>query len=295
MNVHLSTFDPGLAVSTPEAYAGEVVRLVTQAWTNGADLVMLPEFTWMGLEPFTRSEADAGEGTVPPNHAVARLFWDTLYPVLLPQLSQQGKAVVLGSVPYWDASTHRLFNRVPVIVSGQESWQDKLHLTPWESDFSPGGILYVWPFMGFKMAIVVCLDIEIPEISARLRGDGVDVILCPSATETVLGVERVDRCASARAVELGCHVLVTHLTGKCQSALVDESVGRLAHYKPSQAAFRKQPRWVETDIVTEGIHSLDVSLDQKKLDLMRRMTAETNPSHLGKDLAGHFLIHQVES
>lgn len=291
MNVHISTFDPGFQAASSEGYADEVARLVTQAWADGADLVLLPEFTWMGLEVFTHREATEAA----PNHAVARLFWEVLYPALLPRLSQPDKAVVLGTVPFWDESTHRLFNRAPIIASGQESYQDKLHLTPWESDFSPGGILYIWPFLGFRMAVVICLDIEIPEISARLRGDGVDVILCPSATETELGVERVDRCASARAVELGCHVLVTHLTGKCQSGLVDESLGRLAHYMPSQAAFRKAPRWMETEVVDSGIHHMNVTLEARPLELMRRMSAETNPAHLGKDLAGHFLIHQVES
>jgi predicted amidohydrolase len=66
--------------------------------------------------------------------------------------------------------------------------------------------LRVWEFGGVRFAVIICLDIEIPEISAKLRGRGVDVILVPSATETILGVERVDRCASARAVELGAIV-----------------------------------------------------------------------------------------
>jgi predicted amidohydrolase len=91
-------------------------------------------------------------------------------------------------------------------------YQDKLHLTPWESAFSPGDTLHLWHFAGLRIAVIICLDIEIPELSARLRDEEVDLILCPSATETVLGVERVDRCASARAVELGCHVAVSHLT-----------------------------------------------------------------------------------
>jgi predicted amidohydrolase len=136
--------------------------------------------------------------------------------------------------------------------------------------------------------VVICLDIEIPELSARLRGAGVDVMLVPSATETVLGVERVDRCASARAVELGCVVGVSHLTGKAASELIDENVGRTAVYFPSQAAFRDDPRWVEGEIVAAGIHKQRVVIDHRALEVMRRMRQETNPSLLS--VLPHFEI-----
>lgn len=291
MTLDILTFDPGFACDGPTAYADEVVRVVEQSWESGADLVLLPEFTWMGLENFATQTPE--DPTI--YHTLSRLFWQTLLPAVRVRLDKPGKAVVLGTVPFVDAETHRLFNRAPVFNGGQLSHQDKLHLTPWEKVFSPGGILYLWEFQSFRIAIVICLDIEIPEISARLRGDGVDLILCPSATESILGVERVDRCASARAIELGCHVAVCHLTGKAESELIDVNVGRLAFYSPSQAAFREVPRWIETEVFTKGQHQLRVSLEKRALEVMRRMQMETNPSHLGKDLAGHFIIHQVES
>ena len=109
---------------------------------------------------------------------------------------------------------------------------------------------------------------------------GVDVILVPSATETVLGVERVGRCASARAVELGCVVGVCHLTGKTEVELIDVNVGRTGVYWPSQAAFRDAPRWSESEIIESGIHKQRLILDPKLLQVMRRMPLETNPSLL---------------
>jgi len=113
----------------------------------------------------------------------------------------------------------------------------------------------------------------------------------PSATETILGVERVDRCASARAVELGCIVGVSHLTGKAASELIDENVGRTAVYFPSQAAFRAEPRWVEGDIATSGVQKQRVVIDPRALEVMRRMRQETNPSSLS-DLP-HFEMVQA--
>lgn len=269
--IDLCTFDPGLAAKSPSAYAAAVVDCVESSWDEGADLVLLPEFTWMGLEPLVEPKS---------LQRVAAVFWEELLPGLKSLLNRPGKAVVLGTAPCWDAERDVLHNRAPILIGDQLLHQDKLHLTPWESDFAPGTELRLWEFAGLRFAVVICLDIEIPEVSTRLRGAGVDVILVPSATETILGVERVDRCASARAVELGGVVCVCHLTGKAGAALIDENVGRTAVYYPSQAAFRDAPRWIENDIFDSGIHKQRVTFDPQALQVMRRMTAETNPSLL---------------
>lgn len=269
--IDLCTFDPGVAVKTPAAFAAVVVDCVEASWDNGADLVLLPEFTWVGLEPLVEPRT---------LQRVSEVFWGELLPALKSLLIRPGKAVVLGTVPFWDAESQELHNRAPILVEDRIFHQDKLHLTPWESDFSPGTELRLWEFAGLRFAVVICLDIEIPEISTRLRGAGVDVILVPSATETVLGVERVDRCASARAVELGCVVGVCHLTGKADAGLIDENVGRTAVYFPSQAAFRDEPRWIESEIYAGGNQKQRLTLDPRLLQVMRRMPLETNPSLL---------------
>jgi len=271
LSLDLCTFDPGLRVKSPAAFAAEVTECVETSWDDGADIVLLPEFTWMGLEPLVE----------PPSlRRVAECFWGELFPTLKSLLCRPDKAVVLGTVPFWDAEREILHNRAPILLGDRVLHQDKLHLTPWESAFAPGRELCLWEFAGLRFAVVICLDIEIPELSARLRGAGVDVLLVPSATETVLGVERVDRCASARAVELGCVVGVSHLTGKAASELIDENVGRTAVYFPSQAAFRDSPRWVEGEIVEADIHKQRVLLEPRALERMRRMRQETNPSLL---------------
>jgi predicted amidohydrolase len=272
LSLDLCTFDPGIQAKSPAAFAAEVTECVETSWDEGADLVLLPEFTWMGLEPLVEPKS---------LRRVAEVFWGELFLTLKSLLSRPGKAVVLGTAPCWDAERGVLTNRAPILIGDRVLHQDKLHLTPWEKDFSPGTALRLWEFAGLRFAVVICLDIEIPEISARLRGAGVDVVLVPSATETILGVERVDRCASARAVELGAVVGVSHLTGKAVSDLIDENVGRTAVYFPSQAAFREAPRWIEGDVQTASVHKQRVVIDPRDLEVMRRMKQETNPSHLG--------------
>jgi predicted amidohydrolase len=271
LTLEICTFDPGISASSPAAYAAAVAEVVETAWDEGADIVLLPEFTWLGLEPLVEPKE---------LRRVAEVFWSELMPTLQPLLHRPEKAVVLGTAPFWDAEHGELRNRAPILVEGVLSFQDKLHLTPWEDAFAPGKALRVWEFGGVRFAVVICLDIEIPEISVKLRGRGVDVILVPSATETILGVERVDRCASARAVELGAIVGVSHLTGAAQSSLIDENVGRTAAYYPSQASFRDEPRWNEGEVIDRGIQKQRLVIDKRALDVMRRMRQETNPSLL---------------
>lgn len=285
LTLDLWTFDvgAGLKAATVAECAEEVSRRVEESWASGADLVLFPEFAWMSLEPLLE-DVDHGQPTA--LHAVAHCFWEEIFPALRLKLARPGKAVVLGTAPFVDKETGRLFNRAPILADGRVLHQDKLHLTPWEKDFTPGESLMIWQFGGLRVAVIVCLDIEIPELAARLRGREIDLILCPSATETVLGVERVDRCASARAVELGCYVGVAHLVGQTRSALIDHNVGRLALYRPSQAAFRKEERCTEGPVLAEGFERLRVTLSAESLRKMRRLVVETNPSLLGRESAG---------
>jgi predicted amidohydrolase len=285
ITLDLRTFDPNTQSTTPHQYAAAIINQVETAWDSGADLVLLPEFTWMGLEPYLNQPGKE------PLYSIAEVFWTELFPDIQKRLSRPGKAVVLGTVPALTA-TGALRNRAPILANGVYFYQDKLHLTPWESAFEPGESLRLWTFAGLRIAVIICLDIEIPELSARLRDAEVDLLLCPSATETQLGVERINRCASARAVELGCYVGVSHLTGTSDSALIDVSLGCAAFYSPSQSAFKEMSRSIQTPIHEHGHHHLSVAIDKYLLDVSRRLRVETNPANLGRKVAGiERLIH----
>lgn len=275
MTLDLWTFDVGIQAATAQAYADECLRRVEQSWDEGADLVLFPEFCWVGLETFAGRERGL--------RGVSDLFWNEMWPAMQARLGRHDKAAVLGTAPFWDDKTQRLFNRAPILCAGHALHQDKLHLTPWENEFTPGTELRLWQFGGLTVAVIICLDIEVPELAGSLRGRGVDLILVPSATETLLGVERVDRCASARAVELGCCVGVAHLVGKADSDLIDDNVGRTAFYTPSQAAFASQVRSNEGPVVGSGFQRLRCTVDEAALAAMRAAVMETNPARLRGD------------
>lgn len=85
--------------------------------------------------------------------------------------------------------------------------QDKLCLTPFEKDpedwnLSPGSELRIFKLNGYRIVVLICLDIEMPALSAKLASFDIDLILVPSMTLKPAGYHRVFGCAKARAVEL---------------------------------------------------------------------------------------------
>jgi predicted amidohydrolase len=264
--LHAWTFDvgAGAAAASPEAYAELFATRVEQSYAEGADIVMFPEYAWAAL-PGSLDQ-------------VASTVWDHCVPALHRRLAHPGKLAVLGTAPCH--TPHGLRNRAIIFRDGDALHQDKLHLTPWESAFIRGDAFHLIEFNGLTLAVIICLDIEVPELSTSLRGAGVDLILVPSATESVLGVERVTRCASARAVELCCPVVVSALVGQCESELIDANVGRVACYLPSQAAYQGAPRCIEGEIMDAGFAVMKFKLDLKPQTGAKQHSFETNPALL---------------
>ena len=155
MILDLLTFDPGLACDSAGAYARHVMRRVEESWESGADLVLLPEFLWMGLEPHAR-DAPGGSAL----ERVAHCFQKEVLPGLRAALSRPGKAVVAGTRPF--ASEDGLRNRAVIFHDGKEAHQDKLHLTPWEGEFTPGGSVRLWEFGGLRVAVVAAPALATP-------------------------------------------------------------------------------------------------------------------------------------
>jgi hypothetical protein len=67
LKLDLWTFDVGAAAANPAAFARLVTDRVIESWDSGADIVVFPEFTWMGLERFVTGPDKIRD--------VAGIFW----------------------------------------------------------------------------------------------------------------------------------------------------------------------------------------------------------------------------
>lgn len=130
--------------------------------------------------------------------------------------------------------------------------QTKLCLTPGEKDpngwaIRPGRHLELFDWRGLTCAIVICLDIELPALSARLAREapGLDLILCPSMTERASGHARVFGCAKARAVELMCAVAAVGTIGNTPLTPARPNTSGAAVYLPCEAALGFDGRFAE--------------------------------------------------
>ena len=92
----------------------------------------------------------------------------------------------------------------------------KLHVTPDEAKvwgMTGGDTLKTFNTDCGKIGILVCYDVEFPELSRLLADQGMDILFVPFLTDTQNGYSRVRHCAQARAIENECYVAIAGSVG----------------------------------------------------------------------------------
>lgn len=241
------------------------------------DFVLLPEYLWLGLSTFFKDEDKLFKYT-------SDYFWQRALPRLCSELDCKERVIILGTAPFFDSETNRLYNRCPILQEGRVFSQTKLYLTPWEKAFSAGDTLSGFEYQGIRFSILICFDVEMPEISLSLRTFQPDLVFVPTTTENDYGIERIRRCASARAVELGSAVLTCHLRGQVENLtdLVSENKGGAQLFLPAQAAFANEllalvPKEKQTEFIF-------FSIPIRMIKASRLLTGETNPALVSKKM-----------
>ena len=192
--------------------AARIEARMAEAAEAGAGLLMLTEYVsalWLASAP-----ADLPER--------AEVEWmarhgDELLERLRPLPARYDVALLAGT---WPARTDaRWVNRAFLLLTdGRIVTQDKLCLTPTEQQpeawqLQPGAEIRIVDWLGWRVAMLICLDIEQPALSALLQHADLDLLLVPSMTRQLSGHARVMSCAKARAVELTTTVAVAGCIG----------------------------------------------------------------------------------
>ncbi len=199
-----------------------VEKQITNAKSQGADLLILPEYAsehWLAFAPKALAPTEeiawmAGHGTV--------------VLTVLQALSQQHDiAILAGTFPV--ACAEGFNNRAHFVTPyGAMIAQDKLSLTPNEINpeawnLQPGTDINLFTWQGLNLAILTCLDIEMPALSILLAPHNIDLVLVPSMTRRLAGYHRVFGCAKARAIELQTAVAVVGPVGNVQQGELTRS------------------------------------------------------------------------
>ncbi|QDT32128.1 carbon-nitrogen hydrolase family protein [Thalassoglobus polymorphus] len=144
--------------------------------------------------------------------------------------------------------------------------QYKLHITPSERKWwgvSPGNKVEVFDTDCGTIAILICYDIEFPELVRIAAQKGAQLIFVPFNTDTKHGYLRIRHCALARCVENHLYVAVSGCTGNLP--FVENSdihYAQSAIFTPADAEFSRDAVAAEcnANIETMIIHDLDLEM-----------------------------------
>lgn len=245
-----------------------------------ADFVLFPEFFNAPL--MSRFNAET------PAEAVRSLadYTEPIRDMMLDLAVSYNINIIAGSMPLY-IEDEGLFNVSYLLRrDGTYDMQYKLHVTPDEAGYwglQGGDALRVFNTEAGKIAILICYDIEFPELSRLLAEEEVNIIFVPALTDTKSAFLRVQRCAAARAIENECYVAVSGSVGNLPRVEnMDIQWAQSAVFSPSDFTFPHDAIMAEATPNTET--TLVVDLDLSLLKRIRNAGSVRNMANRRKDL-----------
>ncbi len=172
--------------------------------------------------------------------------------------------IISGSMPEID--NDRLYN-VGYLCrrDGTTERYEKLHVTPDEVmvwGMEGGNSMKVFDTDCGKIGILICYDVEFPELGRLLADEGMDILFVPFLTDTQNGFSRVRHCAQARAIENECYVAIAGSVGNLPKVHnMDIQFAQSMVFTPCDFAFPSNGIKAEATPNTEMILIADVDLD----------------------------------
>lgn len=175
--------------------------------------------------------------------------------------------IIAGSMPEY--KRHKLYNVSYLLRrDGTYDLQYKLHITPDEQNYwglQGGNRLKIFDTDVGKIGILICYDVEFPEISRILAQQGMNILFVPYWTDTKNSYLRVRRCAQARAIENECYVAISGSVGNLPKVQnMDIQYSQSAIFSPSDFSFPHDAILAEATPNTEMTLVVDLDLDLLK-------------------------------
>lgn len=176
--------------------------------------------------------------------------------------------IITGSMPQIRADG-KLYNAGFLCHrNGKIDQYEKVHITPSERNawgMVGGNSVRVFETDCGKVGIIVCYDVEFPEITRLMADQGMQILFVPFLTDTQNGYIRVRHCAQARAIENECYVVIAGCVGNLPKVNnMDIQYAQSAVFTPSDFAFPTEGIKAEATPNTEMTLIADVDLDLLK-------------------------------
>jgi len=152
--------------------------------------------------------------------------------------------------------------------NGEVERYEKIHVTPDEEKIwgmKGGNQIKTFDTDAGKIGILICYDVEFPELSRLLAMEGMEILFVPFLTDTQNGYSRVRNCAIARAIENECYVAVAGSVGNLPKVHnMDISFAQSVVFTPCDFSFPTTGIKAEATPNTEMILIVDVDLNLLK-------------------------------
>jgi predicted amidohydrolase/GNAT superfamily N-acetyltransferase len=249
-------------VESVEECLSQVEYFIDALSNYKSDFALFPEFfnaALMGLSPDQRNQTEAIRFLA----GYTERFKNEMSQMAL----SYNINVITGSMPLLEDDV--LYNVAYLCRrDGTIEIQRKLHITPHERRdwvIEGGDHVQVFETDAGRIGILICYDVEFPEISRLLADQDMDILFVPYWTDTKNGYLRVRHCAQARAIENECYVVICGSCGNLpQVENLDVQYSQAAVFSPSDFSYPHDAVMAETTPNTEMIMFSDLDLDKLK-------------------------------
>ena len=172
--------------------------------------------------------------------------------------------IITGSMP--EIVNNNLYNAGYLCKrDGGVERYEKLHVTPDEAKvwgMQGGQSIQTYDTDCGRIGILICYDVEFPELGRILAEDGIDILFVPFLTDTQSGYSRVRNCAQARAIENECYVAIAGSVGNLPKVHnMDIQYAQSMVFTPCDFSFPTNGIKAEATPNSEMILIADVDLD----------------------------------
>lgn len=262
-----------------ESWLGQAEYFVDTMADYQADFIMFPEFFNAPL---------MGLGDQSNQHQAIR-FLATYADKTIEAMSNFAVTyninIIAGSIP--ELIDGVLYNNAYLCRrDGTTEVQPKIHITPHERRdwvIEGGDSLKVFETDAGRIGILICYDVEFPELPRLLAEQDMEILFVPFWTDTKNAFLRVQRCAQARAIENECYVAIGGNVGNLpQVHNVDIQYAQSAVFSPSDFPFPYDATVAESTPNTEMAIVADLDLD--RLIQLKHHGSVTNSKDRRRDL-----------
>ncbi|MDP1800725.1 MAG: GNAT family N-acetyltransferase [Bacteroidota bacterium] len=259
------------SIASFEDFAKQCEYFVDASSDYKSDFVVFPEMLTMQLLSFLKNKR--------PAQAVRELsnYTDQYIDMFLSLAIKYNINIIGGS--HFCVENDSIYNVSYLFRrDGTYDRQYKIHITPYEKKWwgvKGGDKIQIFDTDKGKVAILICYDIEFPELARIAVSKGAKILFVPFNTDDRRAYLRVRYCAQARAVENQVYVVLTGCVGNLPEVdNLDIHFSQAAILTPSDVEFSREAIASEAVPNTETLiyQDLDLHLLQRNREMGNAQT-----------------------